>query len=61
MCEKKLALNDNKTEFLLVGLRKQLAKVSIDDVRGGDHNVSPSPISPSWLDPHLNMDVNITN
>ena len=42
MCEKKLMLNDDKTELLLVGSRKQLSKVSIDGVRVGDNNVSPS-------------------
>ena len=35
-------LNDDKTELLLVGSRKQLSKVSIDGVRVGDNNVSPS-------------------
>ena len=32
MCVRKLMLNDDKTEFLLVGTRKQLTKVSIDGV-----------------------------
>ena len=31
-------LNDDKTEFLLVGTRKQLTKVSIDGVRVRDYN-----------------------
>ena len=43
MCERKLTLNDDKTEFLLVGSRKQLAKVSIDSVSAGDCNINPSP------------------
>ena len=53
-------LNDDKTEFLLVGTRKQLTKVSIDGVRVGDYNVSPSPSVRNlgtWFDPHLDMDV----
>ena len=53
MCEKKLLLKDDKTEFLLVGSCKQLAKVSIDGVRVGDYNISPSPsvcILGTWLD-----------
>ena len=56
-------LNDDKTEFLLVGTRKQLTKVSIDGVRVGDYNVSPSPSVRNlgtWFDPHLDMDVHIT-
>lgn len=41
VCEK-LTLNDDKTEFTLVGTRKQLPKVSIDGIRVGDYNISPS-------------------
>ena len=36
ICVRKLMLNDDKTEFLLVGTRKQLTKVSIDGVRVGE-------------------------
>ena len=56
-------LNDDKTEFLLVGTRKQLTKVSIDGVRVGDYNINPSPSVRNlgtWFDPHLDMDVHIT-
>ena len=63
MCVRKLMLNDDKTEFLLVGTRKQLTKVSIDGVRVGDYNISPSPSVRinlgTWFDPHLDMDVHI--
>ena len=60
MCEKKLLLKDDKTEFLLVGSSKQLAKVSIDGLRVGDYNISPSPSLRNlgtWIDSYLNMDV----
>ena len=30
MIKDKLRLNDNKTEFMIIGTRKQLAKVNID-------------------------------
>ena len=63
MCVRKLMLNDDKTEFLLVGIRKQLTKVPIDGVRVGDYNISPSPSVRNlgtWFDPHLDMDVHIT-
>ena len=56
-------LNDEKTEFLLVGTRKQLTKVSIDGGRVGDYNMSPSSSVRNlgtWFDPHLDMDVHIT-
>ena len=60
MCEKKLLLKDDKTEFLLVGSCYQLAKVSIDGV--ADYNISPSPSLRNlgtWLDAYLSMNVNI--
>ena len=63
MCEKKLLLKDDKAEFLLVGSCKQLEEVSIDGVRVGDYNMSPSPSLRNlgtWLDSYLSMDVNIT-
>ena len=63
MCVRKLMLNDDKTEFLLVKTRKQLTKVSIDGIRVGDYNISPSPSVRNlgtWFDPHLDMDVHIT-
>ena len=62
MCEKKLLLKDDKTEFLLVGSCKQLAKVSIDGLKVGDYKISPSPSLRNlgtWLDSYLSMDVNI--
>jgi len=63
MFEKKLLLKDDKAEFWLVGSCKQLERVSIDGVRVGDYNISPSPsvrILGTWLDSYLSMDVNIT-
>ena len=63
MCVRKLMLNDDKTEFLLVGTRRQLIKVCIDGVRVGDYNIIPSPSVHNlgtWFDPHLDMDVHIT-
>ena len=63
MWAKKLLLKDDKAEFLLVGSCKQREEVSIDGVRVGDYNMSPSPSSlilGTWLDSYLSMDVNIT-
>ena len=34
----KLKLNDEKTEFVVIGTRQQLAKVNIDALRVGDAN-----------------------
>ena len=63
MCVRKLMLNDDKTEFLLVGTRKQLTKVSIDGVRVKDYNISPSPSVRNlgtWFDPHYQITLHIT-
>ena len=63
MCVRKLMLNDDKTEFLLVGTRKQLTKVSIDGVRVGDYNISPSPSVRNlgtWFDPYYQITLHIT-
>ena len=41
MREDMLWLNDDKTEFLLIGSRQQLAKVSINSIKAGEANVVP--------------------
>ena len=37
----KLRLNDNKTEFMIIGTRKELAKVNIDDLSVGASVIAP--------------------
>ncbi|CAB4013683.1 Hypothetical predicted protein [Paramuricea clavata] len=39
----KLKLNDGKSEFMIIGTRQQLAKVSVDTLRVG--NVQLTPLS----------------
>ena len=41
MIKEKLKINDNKTEFILIGTRQQLAKVDIKGLVGGDATISP--------------------
>ena len=36
MINDKLMLNDDKTEFLVIGTSKQLSKVSVSSIRVGD-------------------------
>ena len=36
MIKDKLRLNDNKTEFMIIGTRKQMAKVNIDGLGVGE-------------------------
>ena len=44
MSEDKLKLNDDKTEFLLVGTKQQLAKVCIKDIKVGCVEISSSSV-----------------
>ena len=63
MIKDKLRLNDNKTEFMIIGTRKQLAKVSIDGLSVGESIIAPVTSVRnlgSWFDqtpsmiPHIN-------
>ena len=62
MLSDRLKLNDDKTEFVLVGSRQQLAKVNIDAFHVGD---CVTPLSGavknlvSWFDEQLKMDKHI--
>ncbi|XP_068713603.1 uncharacterized protein [Montipora foliosa] len=44
MISDKLMLNDDKTEFVLIGTRQQLAKVDIDSISVGSYDVSPGSV-----------------
>ena len=53
MIKDKLRLNNNKTEFMIVGTRKQLAKVNIDGLSVGESIIAPVTSVPnlgSWFD-----------
>jgi len=41
MTNDKLFLNDDKTEFLMIGTKQQLAKVNIDHILIGDSIIRP--------------------
>ena len=58
MLADKLKLNDGKSEFMIIGTRQQLAKVSVDTLRVG--NVQLTPLSEArnlgcWFDSQLSM------
>ncbi|CAB4003826.1 Hypothetical predicted protein [Paramuricea clavata] len=58
MLSKKLKLNDDKTEFLIIGTRQQLGKVNIEELCVGSHFIKPSSVVKnlgSWFDSKLNM------
>ena len=58
MIKDKLRLNDNKTEFMIIGTRKQLAKVNIDGLSVGESIIAPVTSVRnlgSWFDQNLSM------
>ena len=59
MLQDKLKINDAKTEFLLIGTRRQLKKVDIDSLRIGDSVITPSKDAVrnlgSWFDETFSM------
>ncbi|XP_068717227.1 uncharacterized protein [Montipora capricornis] len=58
-----LMLNDEKTEFLVIGKRKQLSKVSVSSIRVGDVDVVPAHSAKnlgSWFDSDMDMARHIT-
>ena len=62
MISDNLMLNDDKTEFVILGTKQQLAKVNIDNIKVGSANVSPVPVIRnlgSWFDSQLTMSSHI--
>ena len=58
MIKGKLHLIDSKTEFMIIGTRKQLAKVNIDGLSVGESSIVPvTSVSylGSWFDQNLSM------
>ena len=56
-------LNNDKTEFLIIGTRQQLSKVSIQSIEIGQTEVSPVASARNlgtWFDTHLDMGTHIT-
>ena len=60
MREDMLWLNDDKTEFLLIGSRQQLVKVSINNIKVGESDVAPVLSARNlgaWFDSHMDMSI----
>ena len=61
MISDNLMLNDDKTEFLIIGTRQQLAKVDISYIRVGSTDVCPATVARNlglWFDEHAAHYVN---
>ena len=64
MLHDKLKLNDNKTNFILIGTRQQLSKVDVDSLCVGDSIVSPIKSAKklgTWMNKNLNLKINVNN
>ena len=56
MIKQKLCCNDNKTEFIIIGTRQQLTKVSIASLCLGDANIAMMTLIKnigSWFDENM--------
>lgn len=64
MLTDKMKLNEDKTEFMIIGTRYQLGKVvSIDELSVGVSKVAPVSATKNlgvWLDSHLKLDTHVT-
>ena len=63
MLNEKLKLNDDKTEFLIIGTSQQLAKVTISSLCVGNSAITPTSSARnlgSWFDAKLTMATHIT-
>ena len=63
MWNNKLMLNEEKTEFLIIGMERQLSKVSVDKIKVGQAEVTPVSSArnlAAWFDSHLDMSTHET-
>jgi len=63
MIRDRLLLNDDKTEFLLLGTKQQLPKVDINSITVGESVVNTKPVVRnlgSWFDSQLSMSTHIS-
>ena len=59
----KLKLNDDKTEFMIIGSRQKLEKVSVAELSVGDISVAPASTARNFgvlFDRNLKLDAQIT-
>ena len=60
----KLKINDDKSEFILIGTQAQLKKMDIDNLAVGDSCISPSTDAirnlGAWFDANFTMSMHVT-
>ena len=59
MLQDRLRLNDDKTEFIIIGTRQKLAKVNIYPMQVGESSIAPTSRVKNlgcWFDGQLKMD-----
>ena len=64
MLQDRLRLKDDKTEFIIIGKRQQLAKVNIDSMQVGESSITPASRVKNlgcWFDGQLKMDTQINS
>ena len=62
MLTDKLKLNDDKTDFMLIGTKQQLSKVNIVSLAIGSIDVAPVTVTTNlatWFDSYLNLQAQI--
>lgn len=58
----RLKLNDDKTEYLYIGKRQKLSKISAGPLAVGDPQITPAQEAKNlgcWLDQHFSKETNI--
>ena len=64
MLQERLRLNDDKTEFIIIGTRQQLAKVNIDSMQVGESSIAPTSRVKNlgcWFNGQLKIDTQINS
>ena len=59
----RLKINDDKTEFLVIGSRQQLLKIHHCSVLVGTIDIKPVKVAPNlgaWFDSHFSMSIHIS-
>ena len=62
MLSNRLLINDSKTECIIIGSKKQLSKINVNEITVGESTIQPVEVVQSigmWFDSHMSMDIHI--